>query len=54
MNLGKYNKLWLALIGALVAFLIQFYGADNSIVTLVVGLLTALGVYAAPNTEVQQ
>lgn len=48
--MNKYSKLWVALAGALVAFLMNFYGASNAEVQLVIGILTALGVYGVPNT----
>lgn len=49
MNLGKYNKLWVALIGAGVAVLTRHFGGDNSFVLDIEALLTAAGVWAAPN-----
>lgn len=47
--MSKYNKLWVALLTAVVAGLSQYFGADSLWVTLVVTLAGALGVYAVPN-----
>jgi len=51
MNLSKlfkYNKLWVALLGAVATVLLQFYGT-NPKVQMLVSVLTALGVYQAKN-----
>lgn len=48
-NLGKYNKFWIALIGAAVS-LITIYFAGEPWVVVVVNFLTAVGVYTVPNT----
>jgi FtsH-binding integral membrane protein len=47
-KLQPYNKLIVALLGAVVTVVVQFY-ADNSAVQVVVAVLTALGVYQVPN-----
>lgn len=50
-KLAKYNKLWVALIGAIVTFVGQYYGVNNEVYRVAVPLLTALGVYAVPNKK---
>jgi hypothetical protein len=45
----KYNKFIVAGTLGLVAVLTSLYGADNTIVTTVIAIATALGVYAVPN-----
>lgn len=47
-KLASYNKLIVALIGAIVTVVVQFYGGNN-VVQIVVSVLTALGVYQVPN-----
>lgn len=44
----KYNKLWVALLGAIVTTLTVYFPSSQWI-TLIVTFLTAAGVYAAPN-----
>ena len=51
-KLAPYNKFILALVGAVVTVVVQFYGA-NSVVQAVVPILTALGVYHVPNIDTQ-
>lgn len=46
---NRYNKLWVALAGALVVGLSSYFGPDAQWVQTVIAVLTALGVYAAPN-----
>lgn len=46
--LARYNKLWVALLGAIVTVFVQMYGS-NAKVQVVVAVLTALGVYTTPN-----
>lgn len=48
MSLGKYSKFWIALIGALVALLTIYFGAQPWL-PILVNFLTAIGVYYAPN-----
>lgn len=50
-NLGKYNKLWVALVGAVVIIAIRHFGADNMYVLDLISLLTAAGVYQVPNVK---
>lgn len=49
----RYNKLWPQLAStvavALVAFDVVDAGAQDAVVTVVLGLLGSLGVYAVPN-----
>lgn len=47
-KLQPYNKLLVALLGAVVTVVVQFYGT-NELVQVAVSLLTAVGVYSAPN-----
>jgi FtsH-binding integral membrane protein len=47
-KLAPYNKLIVALLGAVITVVVQYYG-KNQVVQLAVSLLTALGVYVAPN-----
>lgn len=47
-KLAKYNKLWVALLGAAVTTAMQFY-PTNKWVMIVVVFATALGVYQVPN-----
>ena len=52
----KYNKLFVALIGVAVMLLKDHVGVDLSamepeLVNTLVGLLTAFGVWAVPNTQ---
>lgn len=48
-NISKTRKFWVALGGAVVAFLTGIYGPDNETVRLAIGVLTALGVYSVRN-----
>ena len=56
--MSKYNKFIVALVGAVVAGVTAFTGFDlegaglttEAIVAIIVPLLTALGVWAVPNT----
>lgn len=52
-KLGQYNKLWVALTGALIAIVTQFWpeasAQTKQIVTTIDTLLTAAGVWATPN-----
>ncbi len=47
-KLAPYNKFLVALLGAVVTVVVQFFG-DNQLVGVVVAVLTALGVYQVPN-----
>lgn len=44
----QYNKLWIALLGAILTTLTVYFPSEQW-VTLIVTFLTAAGVYAAPN-----
>lgn len=46
--MGKYNKFIVAIVGLVITYLMQRYGADH-IVKDVVLVATALGVYQTPN-----
>lgn len=46
--MSKYNKFFVALLGALATVAIQFYGT-NQYVQIAVALLTAIGVHQVPN-----
>lgn len=46
-----YNKFVIAVLGAVLAVVVQFYG-DNVYVQGAVAILTALGVYSVPNRKV--
>lgn len=50
-KLAPYNKLLVALLGAIVTVVVQFYGTSE-LVQVVVSVLTALGVYQVPNSKV--
>lgn len=50
-TLKPYNKFLIALLGAILTVVVQYYG-DNTYVVMVTSLLTALGVYQVPNKEV--
>lgn len=47
-DLKPYNKFIVALLGAILTTVTQFYG-NNTYVVMVVTLATALGVYSVPN-----
>lgn len=47
----KYRKFVVAVAGAAVAFLGRRWGIDSQAYADVVGVLTALGVYAIPNGD---
>ncbi len=48
MTLSKYNKFIVAVVGLVVSYLAQHYGA-SAVVKDVVLIATALGVYQVPN-----
>lgn len=50
--MSQYRKFIVAVVGAVVAGLIAFYGKDAHVVQAAIAVLTALGVYVVPN-EVQ-
>lgn len=50
ISLGKYSKTILALIGAGVVILTRAFGADSPVVSDIVVVLAALGVYTVSNT----
>lgn len=52
-KLAPYNKLIVALVGAVVTVLVQFYG-NNAALQVVVAVLTAAGVYQVRNKEVEE
>jgi hypothetical protein len=45
----KYNKLWIALAGALAQGVILYFGQESPQATIVISLVTALGVYSKAN-----
>ena len=47
--MGSYRKLLVALVGLVVSVAGRRYGLDSTAYTDLVGVLTALGVYAVPN-----
>lgn len=47
-RLQPYNKFLVALLGAVLSTIAQFYG-DNPYIVMVITVLTALGVYQVPN-----
>lgn len=47
-RIAPYRKFLIALLGAVISTVVQFYG-DNQYVLIAVALLTALGVYQVPN-----
>ena len=47
--MGQYRKLLVALVGLVVSVAGRRYGLDSTAYTDLVGVLTALGVYAVPN-----
>lgn len=49
-DLQKYNKFWIALVGAVATILVQQYG-ENEWVQALLPLLTALGVYQVRNVK---
>ena len=49
MSFGKYSKFIVAVVAAVVAGLTQYYGVDSTVVSTVVGVLGALGVYGVTN-----
>lgn len=51
MNLGKYRKTIVSVVGLAVVLLGSVYGAATWFAPLV-SLLTALGVYATPNDKI--
>lgn len=51
MNLSKYSKFLVALLGAVVNVIAVQY-SSNHYVVLAVAVLTALGVYTVPNRAV--
>lgn len=44
----KYNKLWIALAGAIITVLVDYFG-NHELVAQLIPFLTALGVYRTPN-----
>lgn len=47
-KLLPYSKFIIALVGAIVSVVVQFYG-DNAALQALMPVLTALGVYQVPN-----
>ena len=47
---AQYSKFWIALLGAVLTTLTVYF-PTNEYVTLIVTLLTALGVYVTPNKK---
>ncbi len=52
-KLKPYNKFLIALLGAVTNVIVQFYG-NNTYITIVIALLTAVGVYQVPNKISEQ
>ena len=50
-SLAKYNKLWIALLGAVVNLLVVYF-AGAEWVNILVSFLTAIGVYSVRNEVV--
>ena len=52
-KVGQYNKLWVALTGAVIAIVTQFWPSEaaqvKQIITTIDTVLTAIGVWATPN-----
>lgn len=53
MDLTKYNKFWVAIVGFGLQAITSFTGFDVALLGItpevVIGLITAIGVYAIPN-----
>ena len=47
---AQYNKLWIALIGAIITTLTVYFPTEQW-VTILVTFLVAVGVYTAPNKQ---
>lgn len=47
--MSAYLKFIVAVLGFAIMVLTQLYGPDSTIVQVVVGILTSLGVFAVPN-----
>lgn len=55
MDLQRFNKFWIALAGALGQVILLFPNSQYSRISQVIlGVLTALGVYAIPNKAVKE
>lgn len=50
MSLGRYSKFWIALIAAIVSLVGLYYGAQPWF-PILVSFVSAIGVYATPNTN---
>lgn len=50
MNLTKYSKFIVAILGGVVSYLVAHYGTQDWVNAIVL-TVTALGVYATPNKE---
>lgn len=48
--MSKYNKLLVALVGAVVTVLVNYY-SDNALIQNLIPFLTALGVYQVRNKQ---
>lgn len=51
MKFGKYSKLYVALGAALVSFVNSLYGVQSPAAVLVIGIIGAVGVFFADNTD---
>lgn len=49
--MSQYRKFIVALVGVVIAILLQRYGQTNQVVNDVILLATALGVYGVKNTS---
>lgn len=47
--LTRYDKFLISLLGAIILWASTYYGAHNQWVQVVIAVLTAAGVYVAPN-----
>lgn len=50
LSFAKTRKFWTAVAGAGVAYIVAKYGQSAEL-TLLTGILTALGVYGVPNEQ---
>lgn len=53
MNLGQYSKFIVAIVGAVVSYLVAHYGSQDW-VNAVVLAATAIGVYSVPNVPAKK
>lgn len=48
-NLGKYNKFWLALAGAIITVAVDYFSPSAEWLSQLIPFLTAIGVYNVRN-----